>query len=287
MQENPLLASRNRKNESIIPLVEMFFKQLSEQFRSKIVSWAGQDIPTRIAAVEVTNMHDLLNNQEFKDAVLYAVIKVKGLPLDGCVMMQFPLFAKLLEVSIGGEGSTEFSSAVRTLTEFESQFAVRTFEHLCKQIQKSWGFGRKGVELQITAPTLNQPAFGPKSKTMEVISATMDIGPITSPYGLMSIALPSQLFERALGTSLATGVEEQTTNFDHVLDVKVDLVAELERITLSVKQLRELQVGVILPLRQQKEITLRVNGQKRFMGVFGSTGDTRSIQISDVSSSNE
>ena len=52
MSENPLLANRSRRNETIIPLVEQFFKQLSEQFRAKVVSWSSQDIPTRIAAVE-------------------------------------------------------------------------------------------------------------------------------------------------------------------------------------------------------------------------------------------
>ena len=57
------------------------------------------DIPTRIAAVEATNMSDLLANQEFRDSVFIQYC-VRGVPVEGCVMMQYPLFAKLLEVSI-------------------------------------------------------------------------------------------------------------------------------------------------------------------------------------------
>ena len=104
MQNNPLLASRNRKNDTIIPLVEQFFKQVSERFRTKIVSWSSQDIPTRIAAVEASSMHELFNNQEFKDSVIYSAISIRGVPVEGCLMIQFPLFARLLEVSMGGEG---------------------------------------------------------------------------------------------------------------------------------------------------------------------------------------
>ena len=286
MQKNPLLANRNRKNDSIIPLVEQFFKHVSERFRSKIVSWSSQDIPTRIAAVESTNMYDLLNNQEFRDSVLYATIRVKSVPhVEGCLMMQFPLFAKLLEVSTGGEGGTDFSAPIRNLTIVEDIFAKRMVKLLKKQIEKSWSFGRKGIDVQFDRPSLNQPAFGPKAKTMEVITATIDIGPITSPYGLMSIALPAQMFERAFGSSVLTTVEpeDDAPSFDAVMDVKVDMVAELQRITITVDELRSLSKGTFIPLSSQMDVSLRVNGKKRFMGVFGDNSGMRSVQITETS----
>ncbi len=282
MSENPLLANRSRRNETIIPLVEQFFKQLSEQFRSKIVSWASQDIPTRIAAVEATNMSDLLANQEFRDSVIYSVVRVRGVPVEGCVMMQYPLFAKLLEVSIGGEGGSDFSAPVRNLTVFEESFALRTFEHLRLQMQQSWSFGRKGIEIQIGEPSLNPPAFGLKAKSMEVIAATVDIGPITSPYGLMSLALPSQLFERALGSSLAPLPDDSEPSFDNLLDVQVDLVAELERIPMSVSELRSIDVGSVLDVIRVDEVNVRINGKEAFKGTFGSSGDVRAVQITEV-----
>lgn len=282
MSENPLLANRSRRNETIIPLVEQFFKQLSEQFRAKVVSWSSQDIPTRIAAVEATNMSDLLSNQEFRDSVIYAVVRIRGVPVEGCVMMQYPLFAKLLEVSIGGEGGTDFSAPVRNLTDFEESFAQRTFAHLKTQMEKSWNFGRKALEIQVARPTLNPPAFGLKAKSMEVIAATVDIGPITSPYGLMSLALPSQVFERALGSSLAPLSDDTEPSFDGVLDVKVDFVAELDRLKMTVQELRGLTVGSVLSVKRVDEVNVRVNGQQAFTGSFGSNGDLRAVRITDV-----
>lgn len=286
MSENPLLANRSRRNETIIPLVEQFFKQLSEQFRAKVVSWSSQDIPTRIAAVEATNMSDLLSNQEFRDSVIYAVVRIRGVPVEGCVMMQYPLFAKLLEVSIGGEGGTDFSAPVRNLTDFEESFAHRTFSHLKSQMEKSWNFGRKALEIQVARPTLNPPAFGLKAKSMEVIAATVDIGPITSPYGLMSLALPSQVFERALGSSLAPLSDDTEPSFETVLDVRVDFVAELDRLKMSVHELRALTVGSVLTIKRVDEVNVRVNGKAAFTGSFGSNGDVRAVRITDVLSKN-
>lgn len=283
MQSNPLLASRNRKNDTIIPLVEQFFKQVSERFRSKIVSWSSQDIPTRIAAVEASNMHELFNNQEFKDSVIYSTINVRGVPVEGCLMIQFPLFAKLLEVSTGGAGGSDFSAPIRNLTLVEDNFAGRLVKLINLQLEKSWTFGRKpkGIGVTLAKPSLNQPAFGPKAKTMEVITATIDIGPISAPYGLMSIALPSQMFERAFGTSLVAAPDEEVTSFENVLDVKIDLVAELQRITVTVNELRALQEGSFIPLHSQMDVCLRVNGKKRFLGVFGDNNGMRSVQITE------
>ena len=170
MQNNPLLASRNRKNDSIIPLVEQFFKQVSERFRSKIVSWSSQDIPTRIAAVEASNIHELFNNEVFKDSVIYSTISIRGVPVEGCLMIQFPLFAKLLEVSTGGVGGSDFSAPIRNLTLVEDIFAARLVKLIKQQLEVSWSFGRKGIGVTLANPTLNQPAFGPKAKTMEVIT---------------------------------------------------------------------------------------------------------------------
>ncbi len=287
MSENPLLANRSRRNETIIPLVEQFFKQLSEQFRAKVVSWSSQDIPTRIAAVEATNMSDLLSNQEFRDSVMYSVVRIRGVPVEGCVMMQYPLFAKLLEVSIGGEGGTDFSAPVRNLTDFEEAFATRTFEHLRKQMEKSWNFGRKSIDIQMGRPTLNAPAFGLKAKSMEVIAATVDIGPITSPYGLLSLALPSQVFERALGSSLAPLPDDSEPSFDSVMDVMVDFVAELDRLKMSVRELRALQEGSVLPVKRVDEVNVRINGKEAFRGSFGSNGDLRAVRITEVLSKNK
>jgi len=287
MSENPLLANRSRRNETIIPLVEQFFKQLSEQFRAKVVSWSSQDIPTRIAAVEATNMSDLLSNQEFRDSVMYSVVRIRGVPVEGCVMMQYPLFAKLLEVSIGGEGGTDFSAPVRNLTDFEEAFATRTFEHLRKQMEKSWNFGRKSIDIQMGRPTLNAPAFGLKAKSMEVIAATVDIGPITSPYGLLSLALPSQVFERALGSSLAPLPDDSEPSFDSVMDVMVDFVAELDRLKMSVRELRALQEGSVLTVKRVDEVNVRINGKEAFRGSFGSNGDLRAVRITEVLSKNK
>jgi flagellar motor switch protein FliM len=149
-------------------------------------------------------------------------------------------------------------------------------------MQQSWSFGRKGIEIQIAEPSLNPPAFGLKAKSMEVIAATVDIGPITSPYGLMSLALPSQLFERALGSSLAPLPDDSEPSFDNLLDVQVDLVAELERIPMSVSELRSIDVGSVLDVTRVDEVNVRINGKEAFKGTFGSSGDVRAVQITEV-----
>ena len=70
-------------------------------------------------------MSDLLSNQEFRDSVIYSVVRIRGVPVEGCVMMQYPLFAKLLEVSIGGEGGTDFLCACTKLDGLRREFCAQ------------------------------------------------------------------------------------------------------------------------------------------------------------------
>ena len=51
-------------------------------------------------------------------------------------MIQFPLFARLLEVSMGGEGGSDFSAPIRSLTLVEDNFAARLVKLIKEQLEE-------------------------------------------------------------------------------------------------------------------------------------------------------
>ena len=279
--QNPLLSHRNRKNDSILPFVAQYFKSVSDLFRSRVVSWSSQDIPIRVALVDSTNIARLLDNPEFGDSVIYSALRVRGIPVEGCVMMAYSLFAKLVEVSLSGDGNSDVSSQVRNLTMFERNFANRMLEELIEQMTDAWEH-RKPIEVEFRPPSLNPPNWGPKAKTMEVLTATIDVGPLTAPYGLMAIALPAQLFERVYGFSLRQQNDVVAPSFENVMDVQVDMVAELQRVTMTVDEIRSLELGTMIPLSDNLSVSLLINGLSRFVGELGERGGFRSVRITEV-----
>ena len=70
-----IASNRNKKSEDILPFVERFFLQVSERMRSRQVNRSASDIPVRVAAVDSTNLQSTMQNPEFRDGVIYSVIR--------------------------------------------------------------------------------------------------------------------------------------------------------------------------------------------------------------------
>ena len=280
-----IASKRSRNSEDILPYVERFFIQVSDRFRSRNVNRSANDIPTRVATVDATVINDMMQNPEFRDGVVYSVIKIRGLQVDGCVMMQYGLLARLHEVSLGGDGdAVDVQPQVRNLSPATRIYMDRMLKELMLDLQDLWP-GSRAAQFSHTEPTINQPNWGPQSRSADIFTATLDVGPLAGPYGLMSIALPVRLFETALGvraSKKAVTDESQLGNAPYVQGLPVDLIAELQRFSLSLNQLDNLAIGDFIPLHEKMEVGLRVNSELRFLGEFGENAGFRAIRIDSM-----
>jgi flagellar motor switch protein FliM len=286
-----IAANKNRKSENILPYVERYFLQVSERFRSRHVNRSANDIPVRVAAVDATVMQTALQNPEFRNSVVYSVIKIRGLPTDGCIMLQYGLLYRLYEVSLGGQAdSVEVQPQVRALPNSTEKYAARVIEDLCEDMVSMWP-GVRGVQLSSGEPSINQPNWGPQAKSMDVFTGTIDVGPLAGPYGLMSVALPVPLFERALGIRASKSppptADADLLEASYVNGLPVDLIAELQRIKLELNDIDGLQVGDFIPLHEKMEVDLRINNLLRFQGEFGEEAGLRAVRISNRTEDSE
>jgi flagellar motor switch protein FliM len=234
--------------------------------------------------VDATVINDMMQNPEFRDGVIYSVIKVRGLKIDGCVMIQYGLMSKLHEVSLGGDGDiAETQPQVRQLSPATRIYSDRLLNELVSDLASLWP-GAKSTEFSHLEPTINQPNWGPQGRSADVFTATIDVGPLASPYGLMSIALPVRLFETALGVrALKKAVTEESPleNAPYVQGLPVQMIAELQRFKLSLNQIDDLSVGDFIPLHEKMEVAVRVNSIMRFIGEFGENGGFRAVKIDE------
>ena len=145
--------------------------------------------------------------------------------------------------------------------------------------------GVRGVQLTSGEPSINQPNWGPQAKSMDVFTGTIDVGPLAGPYGLMSVALPVALFERALGIRASKAppppVDADLLDSSYVNGLPVDVIAELQRIKLELNDIDGLQIGDFIPLHEKMEVDLRVNDLLRFQGEFGEEAGLRAVRISN------
>ena len=288
-----IASNRNRKSEDILPFVERFFLQVSERMRSRQVNRSASDIPVRVAAVDSTSLQSTMQNPEFRDGVIYSVIRSNGFTEAGCVMMQYSLVSRLLEKAYGGEGDVyESQVQVRHLPPGTRKFVQRLLSEMLQDIQH-YLVGRRKFKFDYSEPTVNEPNWDPQARNAEVFAATIDIGPLAQPYGLMSIVLPIRLFEMMFGVR-ASKPEEETEDEEEnslensrVLQLPVDVVAELDRFPMSLAEVREMMVGDFIPLNENMQVSLRVNNQQKFVGEFGEVSGFRAVRIEERISDDE
>ena len=110
----------------------------------------------------------------------------------------------------------------------------------------------------------------------------VDAGRTFRFLGLIVIALPAQVtksLQMQTGRS-ATGSKRKEANYDRVLDVNVDIVAEVARVNLALSQLQALQPGDILHLGPDVKVDVWVDGQNVFKGEPGRSNGYHSVRIS-------
>ena len=283
-----IAANKSKKSEDILPQVESYFRQLSDRIRSRQVNLSAVDIQIDVA-VDAGKMSKLeqLKQEEFRGSVVYSTMRFRGIPLDGCLMFQYGLLCRLYEISLGGPiESIESQPTVRSLTPIIQNYVNGILDELIVDMNETWpsqGNRSKGIEMNTDTPSLISPTWGGKEEEMDVFVAVFDFGSSNSKYGLMSIFLPVALFERALGVRASRNSSSDENLLEqrdeNVSDLPVTLIAELERICLSLEQIQSIEVGDFIPLSQNFESKIWVNKIAKFSGVFGSDSGMRAIQI--------
>ena len=277
---------RNKKSEDILPYVERYFLQIAERLRSRQVNRSASDIPIRVAAVDSTTLQDTLQNPEFHDGVVYSIITSSGLHDSGCIMLQYGLISRLMEKGYGSQGDMyEPQVQARTLPHCTRRFIERLLKEICEDL-KNFLPGNKKITFQSTEPSITEPNWASQERGTDVFAAMVDVGPLAQPYGLLSIILPVHLFEMVFGLKAQRSgpeVDEEQSPLENsrVLQLPVDMVAELDRFSLSYAEICNMMVGDFIPLNDPLQVALKVNNQIKFHGEFGEVSGFRAVRIED------
>ena len=283
---------RNKKSEDILPYVERYFLQVAERLRSRQVNRSASDIPIRVAAVDSTTLQDTLQNPEFRDGVVYSILSSPSLHDSGCIMLQHGLISRLMEKGYGSHNDIyEPQVQTRTLPHCTRKFVQRLLNEICDDL-RSFMPGNKKIVFHSSEPSITEPNWAAQDRGTDVFVAMVDVGPLAQPYGLLSIILPVHLFEMIFGlkanrSSSETEKEEGGFENSRVLQLPVDVVAELDRFSLSYAEICNMMVGDFIPLHESLQVALKVNSQIKFFGEFGEVSGFRAIRIESSITDND
>ncbi len=213
---------------------------------------------------------------------------------EGVIELHPTLVMAMVERLFGGEG--DLPTGLRELTQIEQAVMTRIVRQSLTDLGDAWGEIQK-LDPQLKAFERNPQFLQILSPAELVVLVTFEIR-IERSAGLMSVCYPLVALEPAIkrvemqrSTSRvkpwqATDGEDPLKR--ELMGVGLNVIAELGRTTVTVREILELREGDVLRLDTlgEQEIPLLVEGIPKFWGRPGRSGQRRAVRVTRAEGGN-
>jgi flagellar motor switch protein FliM len=212
--------------------------------------------------------------------------------LNALVILESKLVIALVDVFFGGKGALGgYRMINREFTSIELNMLKKVAEGALKDINEAF---KPVAELGFAfARSESNPQFaGILNEDDQVVVAEFDIG-VEQVHGSVMVCLPHALIEivknrfntrRSLAISCEPGSEWTAKLKKNLKDVNVEVSLELGKSKLTPRQISTLKKGDVIMLSSSKEdeLSVKVEGQAKYYGVLGRTGENIAVEITRV-----
>lgn len=195
-----------------------------------------------------------------------------------------------IEKLFGGPGV--FLRKPREISQIERRIMSKVMQRAFHELEKAW--------YQVFDIQLKEIAFETNAEFVQIIPgvepalvSTFEVV-IYEQRSFINICYPYRLLERVLGrtgmkqwissatTKVSPAVRERYESTVRTVDVQVR--AELGRAILPVSDLKNLEIGDVIPLKQKTDAAVRVfvGSQEKFKAAPGRSGRRRALQITSL-----
>lgn len=298
---------RRTKAEAAEPLVEAYDFRKSTRFSNeqlrgllRMHEHMGNLLRTYLAAylrvpVSVSPAEvNAITYEEYMESIgtstLVAVIDLPPLRGRALLTMEHGLFMAVIDRLLGGPGIKE--NTARVPTEIEVRVLRRAYPIFLEAFQQAY------TPLAPLRPALdsietNSQFLRLVSPSEAVVSAqvTLGVGPLEGrvgyclPYPLLEPVLPRLSVQNlAAGGDLRPDAEAQRFLTNHLSQAPVPVVAEFGQMSLTMRALRDLEVGDCISLDQGLGdlVTVRVGGIPKFLGRPGVRNRRVAVQVEEI-----
>lgn len=278
-----LLQQRSRSTEQALPAVEEFFRALALRVRARLVNRTSSNIEVRIEGVEVRDLGKLKDATEFNDTGVFGLLRFDSPRIPAVAALQRPLLTRIIGAMLGDDDGPEDGedSDLRPLSQVEVRIAQRLFRELTQDLAAVWPT-RPSPQIILDGPPGQARMVDQEIASEEVFVVELDFGPADSPWGKLMVSVPTQVLRDAGQRRADVGWRtRENPDMGRVMPVEVELVAEMARVAMRVRDLKKLGVGDLVPLGALNSAVVRVNGRSVLQAEPGHADGQRSVRVLD------
>jgi len=283
------IISRSRDNYEKFPMLEVVFDRFSRSIATSMRSFTGENCEITVENITSIRFEDYLNSIPLPTILsIFQAVEWENV---GLMTIDSPLIYSLVDILLGG-GKSEgvFRVEGRPFTAIE-QDIIKNFSRLVFDEMTSAftpvttiSFRHDRLETNPRFATITRPAT-----PVVIISCRIEFDgvggkiDIIFPYSTLEPVkdLLSQMFA---GESFGSDLSWQAFLGDELKTTSVGVRAELDKKTITLRDLTTLKVGstLVMENRPDDDIKITCNGVKLFSGKLGSFGDNVAISLSDL-----
>lgn len=281
--ETPSLISHpDREAAAALPALEDLFRSVARKVRTRLVNRSGADVPVRLGVAQVTTVGNIMDDSESRSGGVFAMFRLEPLGLPGLVVMQGRLLSRIVGVMLGESPDEEAPPyRSRQVTEVEVKIAERTCQDVITGLMETWP-SSKPIKITLGSIGTNPRAASGLANSTPVVAASLDFGRPDDPYGLMIIAIPAQSTRDLIVQQvkpLSKGKKGSKVDLNRLMDLEMQTIAELAKVTVPLSKLKSLGVGGMIDLGPAQLVKIKINGHTTILGEPGESRGSHSIKV--------
>ncbi len=283
-----LLAGRSKDSQEAMPVIEEFLRTVGNRLRSKLVNRTSSDIQVDLQEVVIQSIEAIRRRDDMAADGVFGLLRFESPMLPGVICLQRSLLTRVIGAMLGDDQEqpedveeSDSGDGPRPLSPVEQRIAFRMFRDSVQDIKEAWPEAiTPGVELD--GQPGNSRIIDIQVSEEEVVTATFLVGSDGDEYGRMEVGIPTQTL-RNVGQKRDRPKkpkrEAKEPKMERVMPVEVEVVAEMARVPMRVRDLRNLRAGDLLPLGPLDAAKVRVNGRALLQGEPGVANGQRSVRV--------
>lgn len=278
-----LLAKRKKGSGKELPAVEEFFRTLSQRVRARLVNRCGSNFQVRVQDVAVKQLGDVFD--ESMEGGVFGMLRFDAPRIPGPAAMERNLLTGIIGAMLGDEGELGISEdddgeEERPLSIVEQRIAERIFMDLATDLALVWP-ANPSPPIALDGSPGSSRVVEAGSVDDDVYVGLLEFGPPEEPYGNLVTTVPVQVLRGLDKKGGKKDEDEQrvVTSLERIMPIELEMVAEMARLPMRVKDLRKLRVGDLLPLGPLTGALIRINGKNIMVGEPGHANGQRSVRI--------
>lgn len=282
------LTSQDRIIRGRMPTLEIIHDRFVRMFRLTLSSALRRVVDISVRSTELIKFGEFLKTLPVPSSLnLFRMNPLRG---NAIMVLETRLVFTLIDIFFGGTGELEVKAEGRDFTPIETKIVKRVVISALEDMQNAWR-PVFPVQVSYTRSEINPQfvAIVPHSEVVVVITFDVEMGkaPMT-----LTVCIPYSLIE-PIRSKLDSGFQSDQNESDNVWtnrfkdnldEAEVNLLVELGKTELTVREFLDMKVGDIILIDQEvnQPLDIQIEGVTKFRGFQGTYKGNQAVKITEL-----